>query len=111
MAYKRSKFSAEVNGHIKTELIYTLSQAGDYDNPTIEWLKSRSIYLTGFTQQKLSRSLNELVELGTVGKAKLKNGRMMYRIRTDYPHVAEFFRKGEEEDEDEYAGEGESHVD
>ena len=41
--------------------------------------------------QKLSRSLNEMVEMGIVGKGKLKNGRMVYRLMTEYPETAEYF--------------------
>ena len=90
MVYKKSKFSADVNGQIKTELFGVLAEAGDYDNPTIDWIKSHSIYLSGFTMQKLSRSLNELVEMGIVGKGKMRNGRMVYRLITDYSQTAKY---------------------
>ena len=104
MPYKRSKFSAAVNGQIKTELFDVLTKATDYDNPTIEWIKSHSIYLCNFTQQKLSRSLAELVDMGIVGKGKMKNGRMVYRLITEYPKMSEYFGKRQDEefeDEDE----------
>lgn len=80
MPGKRSKFSAEVNGQIKIELFSTLAEAGEYDNPTIEWIQNHSIYLKGFSTQKLSRSLGEMVEMGFVKKGKLKSGRMVYRL-------------------------------
>ena len=80
MPGRKSKFSAETNGQIKVELFTALSEAGEYDNPTIEWIQSRSIYLKGFTSQKLSRSLNEMVEMGFVRKGKLHSGRMVYRL-------------------------------
>ena len=89
--YRKSKFSNAVNGQIKTELFCVLAEAGDYENPTIDWIKSHNIYLSGFTMQKLSRSLNEMVEMGIVGKGKLKNGRMVYRLMTEYPETAEYF--------------------
>ena len=99
----KSKFSAAVNGQIKTALFDVLTQATDYDNPTIDWIKSHSIYLSNFTQQKLSRSLNELLEMGIIGKTKLKNGRMVYRLKTEYPKTSEYFgrpKKDVDEDED-----------
>ena len=89
--YKKSKFSDSVNGQIKVELFSARAEAGDYENPTIDWIKARSIYLSGFTMQKLSRSLNEMVEMGIVGKGKLKNGRMVYRLITDYTNTANYF--------------------
>ena len=105
--YKKSKFSDVVNGQIKTELFGVLAEAGDYENPTIDWIKSHSIYLSGFTMQKLSRSLNEMVEMGILGKGKMKNGRMVYRLKTEYSDdVPSYFPKSykenneEEEDED-----------
>ncbi|MDV3427002.1 MAG: hypothetical protein LIR50_07430 [Bacillota bacterium] len=91
--YKKSKFSDAVNGQIKTELFGVLAEAGDYDNPTIDWIKSHSIYLSGFTMQKLSRSLNEMVEMGIIGKGKLKNGRMVYRLMTEYNDTTDYFVK------------------
>ena len=96
--YKKSKFSDLVNDQIKTELFGVLAEASDYDNPTIDWIKARSIYLANFTPQKLSRSLNEMVEMGVVGKGKLKNGRMVYRLRTEYPSTPDYVLK-EHEDE------------
>ena len=95
----RSKFTAAINGQIKTALFDVLTQASDYDNPTIEWIKSHSIYLSNFTQQKLSRSLNELLEMGVIGKTKLKNGRMVYRLKTEYPKTSEYFGRYDEEGE------------
>lgn len=97
MPGRRSKYSAEVNGQIKTELFYVLTLATDYDNPTIEWIKSHSIFLSNITQQKLSRSLNELLEMGIIGKAKMKNGRMVYRLKTEYPQTSEYFSRHEDE--------------
>ena len=95
----RSKFSAAVNGQIKTALFDVLTQATDYDNPTIDWIKSHSIFLSNFTQQKLSRSLNELLEMGIIGKTKMKSGRMVYRLKTEYPKTSEYFGRYDEEGE------------
>ena len=86
MPGRKSKFSAETNGQIKVELFAALAEAGEYDNPTIEWIQRHSIYLQGFTTQKLSRSLNEMVEMGFVQKAKLKSGRMVYRLIGEVAH-------------------------
>ena len=81
MPGRTSKYSPRINGEIKMELVSVLSEATDYDNPTLQWIQDHSIYLTGFTPQKLSRSLGELVEMGLVKKGKLKSsGRMVYRL-------------------------------
>ena len=96
MPGRRSKFSTEVNGQIKVELFGTLAEAGDYDNPTIAWIQEHNMYLSGFSQQKLSRSLGELVELGFVRKGKSKSGRMVYRLAGEYLES----RKEEDDDED-----------
>ena len=43
MPGRKSKYSAEMNGQIKVELFSTLAEAGEYDNPTIEWIQNHSI--------------------------------------------------------------------
>ena len=98
MPGRKSKYSTLMNGQIKTELFAVLAEATDYDNPTIDWIKARSIFLSGITQQKLSRSLNEMLEMGILGKGKMKNGRMVYRLRTEYPSTPDYVLK-EHEDE------------
>lgn len=102
MPGKRSKYSPAMNGQIKTELFAALAQAGDYDNPTISWIQSHSIFLCNLTSQKLSRSLAELVDMGIVKKGKMKNGRMVYRLMTEYPQAPNYFLK-DHEDEQRYA--------
>lgn len=92
MPGKKSKFSAETNGQIKIELFGVLAEAGEYDNPTIEWIQNHSIYLRGFTTQKLSRSLGEMVEMGFVRKGKMRSGRMVYRL------VANDFQEDKEDE-------------
>lgn len=89
MPGRKSKYSTEVNGQIKVELFSTLAEAGEYDNPTIEWIQNHSIYLKGFTTQKLSRSLNEMVEMGFVRKGKLHSGRMVYRLVGEVSPIVE----------------------
>lgn len=89
MPGRKSKYSAEMNGQIKVELFSTLAEAGEYDNPTIEWIQNHSIYLKGFTTQKLSRSLNEMVEMGFVRKGKLHSGRMVYRLVGEVSPIVE----------------------
>ena len=89
MPGRKSKYSTEVNGQIKVELFSTLAEAGEYDNPTIEWIQNHSIYLKSFTTQKLSRSLNEMVEMGFVRKGKLHSGRMVYRLVGEVSPIVE----------------------
>lgn len=93
MPGRKSKYSSEVNRQIKLELFSTLAEAGEYDNPTLEWIQNHSIYLSGFSTQKLSRSLNEMVELGFVRKGKSRSGRMVYRL------IGEVSGKQEEDSE------------
>ncbi len=81
MPGKTSKFSKETNAMIKTELIMALKEATPADMPTTDWIQRNSIPLAGFTSQKLSRSLNELQEMGIVVKGKSRAGRMVYRLR------------------------------
>ncbi len=96
MPGRKSKYSAEVNGQIKVELFSTLAEAGEYDNPTIEWIQNHSIYLKGFTTQKLSRSLNEMVEMGFVRKGKLHSGRMVYRLVGEVSPIVEEIEDNDE---------------
>lgn len=81
MPGKTSKFSQTTNAEIKTNLLMTLEDATEADQPTTDWLQRNSIILSGFTPQKLSRSLNELWEMGLVVKGKNRAGRMVYRLR------------------------------
>lgn len=96
MPGRKSKYSTEVNGQIKVELFSTLAEAGEYDNPTIEWIQNHSIYLKGFTTQKLSRSLNEMVEMGFVRKGKLHSGRMVYRLVGEVSPIVEEIEDNDE---------------
>ena len=80
MPGKRSQYSPEINAQIKTNLMMTLGDATEADIPTTDWIQRNSIFLSGFTPQKLSRSLNELWEMGLVKKGKTKAGRMAYRL-------------------------------
>lgn len=81
MPGRTSQFSAETNAMIKVELMSTLQMATSADMPTTDWIQRNSIPLAGFTPQKLSRSLNELQEMGIVVKGKNRSGRMVYRLR------------------------------
>lgn len=96
MPGRKSKYSAEMNGQIKVELFSTLAEAGEYDNPTIEWIQNHSIYLKNFTMQKLSRSLNEMVEMGFVRKGKLHSGRMVYRLVGEVSPIVEEIEDSDE---------------
>ena len=80
MPGKKSQFSPEVNARIKTNLMMTLETATEADQPTTDWIQRNNIILSGFTPQKLSRSLNELCDMGLVKKGKNKSGRMVYRL-------------------------------
>ena len=80
MPGKKSQHSPELNAQIKTNLLMTLEDATDADIPTTDWLQRNNIILSNITSQKLSRSLNELVDMGLVRKGKTKAGRMAYRL-------------------------------
>ena len=80
MPGRKSQYSAELNAQIKTNLLMTLEEATETDIPTTDWLQRNNIILSGITPQKLSRSLNELWEMGLVKKGKTKAGRMAYRL-------------------------------
>ena len=80
MAGKVSQYSPRINAEIKTNLMMTLDMATEADQPTTDWLQKNNIILSNFTPQKLSRSLNELWEMGLVKKGKNKSGRMVYRL-------------------------------
>ena len=80
MPGRKSQFSTETNAMIKTNLIMTLEEATEADQPTTDWMKRILILDLGFTPQKLSRSLNELWEMGLVKKGKNRAGRMVYRL-------------------------------
>ena len=81
MPYKTRIYSPMVNAEIKTNILLALDEATDEDMPTTEWLRAHSIPLTPITPQKISRSLNELWEMGLVKKAKSRRlNRMVYRL-------------------------------
>ena len=80
MPGRKSQYSTELNAQIKTNLIMTLQDATEADLPTTDWLQRNNIILSGITPQKLSRSLNELWEMGLVKKGKNRAGRMVYRL-------------------------------
>ena len=80
MAGKVSQYTPRINAEIKTNLMMTLDMATEADQPTTDWLQKNNIILSNFTPQKLSRSLNELWEMGLVKKSKNKSGRMVYRL-------------------------------
>ena len=76
----KSQYSPTLNAQIKTNLLMTLEEATEADIPTTDWLQRNNIILSGITPQKLSRSLNELWEMGLVKKGKTRTGRMAYRL-------------------------------
>ena len=81
MPGRTSIYTPRVNAEIKTNLLMTLETATEADMPTVDWLKANNIILSNFTSQKLSKSLNELWEMGLVKKGKSKSlGRMVYRL-------------------------------
>lgn len=80
MPGRTSQYSQQTNAKIKVELMSTLKMASMSDMPTTDWIQRNSILLSGFTSQKLSRSLNELVDMGIVKKGKNRAGRMVYRL-------------------------------
>lgn len=80
MPGKVSQYTPRINAEIKTNLMMTLQEATEEDMPTTDWLQRNNIILSNFTPQKLSRSLNELWEMGLVQKGKNRAGRMVYRL-------------------------------
>ena len=80
MPGRTSIYTPRLNAEIKTNLMMTLEQATEVDIPTTDWLKANNIILANISSQKLSRSLNELWEMGLVKKGKNKAGRMVYRL-------------------------------
>lgn len=80
MPGKKSIYTPMINAEIKTNLLMTLDEATAADIPTTDWLQRNNIILSNFTPQKLSRSLNELVDMGLVQKGKTRSGRMAYRL-------------------------------
>lgn len=76
-----SQYSPRLNAEIKTNLMMTLQMATESERPTTSWLRANNIFLSSVTEQKLSRSLNELCDMGIVCKGKSKElGRMVYRL-------------------------------
>lgn len=80
MPGKTSIYSPRINAEIKTNLLMTLDEATEADIPTTDWLQRNNIILSTITPQKLSRSLNELCDMGLVRKGKTRAGRMAYRL-------------------------------
>jgi len=83
MPGRKSQYSAEFNAQIKTNLLMTLDEATEADIPTTDWIQRNNIILSNVTPQKLSRSLNELADMGLVVKGKNRAGRMVYRLKAN----------------------------
>ena len=67
------KFTNEMTGRIA--IVLAESQKG----LTIPEIQSLDMVLTGITSQKMARMLSHLIEVGLVGKAKGRDGRMHYK--------------------------------
>lgn len=81
MPGRTSKYNARINGELKMRVLAVLEDADDSVRPTLDWIKQQDIILAPHSTQKLSRILNELVDMGLVRKGKSKSlGRMVYRL-------------------------------
>lgn len=77
----KSKYSAITDAELKMRVVDALNEASDADMPTLDWIKRRDIILSPYSNQKLSRILGSLVDIGLVQKGKSKSlGRMVYRL-------------------------------
>lgn len=80
MPGRTSKYSARTNGMLK---LATIDVLNTYPQAmTISDICVRDMTLTGQTTQKMSRILNELVEMGIVRKAKSKKKKRMVYMAT-----------------------------
>ena len=78
-----NKYTPQMNAQIKMDLFEVLSSASEYDFPTLDWIKTQSPALANISNQKLSMTLKDMIEMGTVRKAKQKStGHMVYRLIT-----------------------------
>lgn len=80
--YKRSQKKRTEDSELKFRIIAALNEAEEGDLTTTDWIKSHDITLAPYTGQKLSRALNNLIEMGLVVKGKSKSlNRMVYRLK------------------------------
>ncbi len=78
MPGRKSKYSAEYNSEMKVALMDTLLNCEEAVN--IDQLKAKNIYLAGITNQKASRLMNELVDMGIAAKSQDKvTKRVVYK--------------------------------
>lgn len=76
MPYSRSKYSKEQTQALTLAAFEVL--ADSKEALTVSDICARKITLNGQTTQKMSRCLNDLVEMGMVKKTKNRAGRMVY---------------------------------
>lgn len=76
MPYSKSKYSKEQTQALTMAALDVLAES--QQALTITEICARKISLTNQTTQKMSRCLNDLVEMGVVKKTKNKAGRMVY---------------------------------
>ena len=81
MPGRRDSYTTRINGELKMRVIDVLNEASDFDLPTIEWIKCQDLSLQGYSTQKMSRILGDLVQMGLVRKGRSKSlGKMVYRL-------------------------------
>jgi len=76
MPYSKSKYSKEQTQALTLAAFEVL--ADSKEALTVSDICSRKITLNNQTTQKMSRCLNDLVEMGMVKKTKNRAGRMVY---------------------------------
>ena len=75
---RTSQYSADYNAEKKVAILDLLVRTGEA--MSIDKMKSSDFALTDMTIQKMSRLLNELVEMGLVAKGKnYQTGRNIYK--------------------------------
>lgn len=81
--YKHSQTKKVKDSEIQFRIIAVLNEAEDGELTTTDWIRNHDITLAPYTGQKLSRILNNLIEMGLVVKGKSKSlNRMVYRLRS-----------------------------
>lgn len=77
MGYRKSAYSKDQTNEWQGRIAIIL--AGAEEALSIPEIQERDICLQGITPQKMAKMLGTLAEYNLVGKAKGKNGRMMYK--------------------------------
>lgn len=77
MSYRKSVYSKEQTDDWRGRIAIILAES--QESLSIPEIQEKDIVLRGLSSQKMARMLGSLIEYNLVGKAKGKNGRMMYK--------------------------------